>query len=136
MTIDDLYERLQHLEEHISEFSAEMANERAMFGDSGPGTQLRLNELRADAARLRHMLAVTMPDHKARFNVTREQWQKTWRDARVIRSQHREPKVRGNVELIWFAFNLVDNRPWHFYPEAAIVRLKRQREWDDLDIPF
>lgn len=135
MTIDDIYERLQHLEEHIAEFGAEMANERAMFGDSGPGTQLRLNELRAAAARLRRMIDVIQPGFKARFNVTREQWQKTWRDARVIRSNHREPKIHTDkAELVWYAFNLVDSRPWHHAP--AIQRLQWRRNFDDLDIPF
>lgn len=133
--LSDLIEELQYLEEHIAEVGAEMANEVAMFGDSWPGSQLQLSEKRQRAAELRKLIeeARVAP----RFNATRDQWKKAWRNARVIASQGREPKLRirhSANSLAWFAFTLVCDRPWHNPPIAAQLRLRWQR--DDLDIPF
>lgn len=133
----DLIEELEHLDERICEFSAEMANERAMFGDSGPGTWLRLSEMKARAAELDRLINATWPEHKAKLNVTREQWKKAWRDARCLVGHGREPKQRSSGapnELIWHAFNLVDNRPWHRPTRTARDRLQWQRT--EVDIPF
>ena len=52
-TIDTLRDRLEDLEMQAGEMQAEHMSETAMFGDSGPGTQLRIRDFQEGIAELR-----------------------------------------------------------------------------------
>ncbi len=55
-TYDELCEAYYSMLEHLSEMAAENANERAMFGDSAPGSAIVEFETRAEVNAIRREL--------------------------------------------------------------------------------
>lgn len=70
-----------------------------------------------------------------RFNASREQWQKTWRTARVMASQGRDPEKFHHYSLIWRAFIIAVDERHDPFPSTPRQRLSWNRAGPE-DCPF